>query len=173
VRRTLALWVALLPAAAAAGEAMDEHQLSLYVTTAGSAYLSDARTVAGLGGGFGVRDTIGGRYLLQADATFLLGVSSSGELRVSGGIQRSGAWRPALLVGLSALVGQHFSFLTPQHPTPVPGPAVVVALTAAPLRFAAGGAQISLLELGFGVGSDFPGLGLAYRVSPVEIAATF
>jgi hypothetical protein len=145
------------------------HVLSLYARSGASVYLSPARTQGGVGGGFGVRDTVDGRWLLQADANGLTGLGSVLAVRVGAGVQRQGWWTPAALVSLTGLFGDRLGFLTPEHPSAVEGPALALGLTLAPARFTLGPAQVSLLELGVGVGTDRPGLGLLYGLTLLEV----
>ncbi len=152
------------------------HQLSLYVRGTGMAYASQARTMGGVGGGVGVRDTVDERYLLQADVSALTLLGRVYALRAGAGLQwrpGHGPWRPAVLLSLTALVGDRFDFLTPQHPTPLRGPAVSLGVSASPVRFSLGPTQLSLLELGVGVGPELPGAGLALHVGLVEVGASF
>jgi hypothetical protein len=145
------------------------HQLSLYARSGATLYLSRARTHGGVGGGFGLRDTVDGRWLLQADASGLTGLGSALEVRVGAGVQRQGRWAPAALVSLTGLFGDRLDFLTPEHPSVIPGPSLGLGLTLAPARFALGQARVSVFELGVGVGTDRPGLGLLYGLTLLEV----
>jgi hypothetical protein len=145
------------------------HQLSLYARSGASAYLSAARTQGGVGGGFGLRDTVDGRWLLQADVNALTGLGSVLAVRVGAGVQRPGWWAPAALVNLTGLFGDRLDFFIPEHPSSVEGPSLALGLTLAPARFTLGRAQVSLLELGVGVGTDRPGLGLLYGLTLLEV----
>jgi hypothetical protein len=167
---TLLVLSALTTSPAPAGEAVPpRHQFSLYARSGATLYLSPARTQGGVGGGFGLRDTVDGRWLLQADASGLTGLGSALAVRVGAGVQRQGWWTPAAMVSLTGLFGDRLDFLTPEHPLPVEGPSVGVGLTLAPARFALGRAQVSVLELGVGVGTDRPGLGLLYGLTLLEV----
>ncbi|WNG32299.1 hypothetical protein F0U60_00800 [Archangium minus] len=147
------------------------HQLSLYARSGASAYLSPVRTQGGLGGGFGLRDTVDGRWLLQVDASGLTGLGSVLAVRVGAGLQwrHPEGWAPAALVSLTGLFGDRMEFLKPEHPAPVGGPSLGLGLTLAPARFSLGGAQVSVLELGVGVGTDRSGLGLLYGLTLLEV----
>ena len=145
------------------------HQLSLYARSGATLYLSPARTQGGVGGGFGLRDTVDGRWLLQADVNGLTGLGTAFAVRVGAGVQRQGQWAPAAWVSLTGLFGDRMDFLTPEHPTPVVGPSLGLGLTLAPARFTLGRAQVSLLEFGVGVGTDRPGLGLLYGLTLLEV----
>jgi hypothetical protein len=145
------------------------HQLSLYGRSGASIYLSAARTHGGVGGGFGLRDTVDGRWLLQVDANALTGLGTAFAVRVGAGVQRQGWWAPAALVSLTGLFGDRLDFLTPEHPVPVAGPSLGLGLTLAPARFTLGKAQVSIFELGVGVGTDSPGLGLLYGLTLLEV----
>lgn len=145
------------------------HQLSLYARSGATMYLSEARTHGGVGGGFGLRDTVDGRWLLQGDVSALTGLGTSFAVRVGAGVQRQGWWAPAALVALTGLFGERMDFLTPEHPTFLAGPSLGLGLTLAPARFSLGRAQVSLLELGVGVGTNRPGLGLLYGLTLLEV----
>jgi hypothetical protein len=177
--RAGALALALGTLVAAPGTARAEepssprHRFSAYVTSGAQIYLSSARTIGGAGGGVGVRDTVNELFLFQADLSYLALLGNGGSLRVGAGVQRPGTWAPAALLTVSTLFGERLSFLTPEHPTRIPGPAMSVGLTLAPIRFDMQSVQFSLLELGLGVGSDLPGLGLNYSVGLLEVGASF
>jgi hypothetical protein len=145
------------------------HQFSLYARSGATAYLSPARTHGGVGGGFGLRDTVDGRWLLQVDANALTGLGTAFAVRVGAGVQRQGWWAPAALVSLTGLFGDRLDFLTPEHPVPVAGPSLGLGVTLAPARFTLGRAQVSVFELGVGVGTDSPGLGLLYGLTLLEV----
>ncbi|HEX5750865.1 MAG TPA: hypothetical protein VFZ09_31865 [Archangium sp.] len=167
---TLVLLSTLATSPAAPEEAVPpRHQLSLYGRSGASMYLSSARTHGGVGGGFGLRDTVDGRWLLQVDANALTGLGTAFAVRVGAGVQRQGWWAPAALVNLTGLFGDRLDFLTPEHPVPVVGPSLGLGLTLAPARFTLGKAQVSVLELGVGVGTDSPGLGLLYGLTLLEV----
>jgi hypothetical protein len=168
---TLLVLSTLATAPAPAGEAAvpPRHQLSLYARSGATVYLSRVRTHGGVGGGFGLRDTVDGRWLLQADANALIGVGTSFAVRLGAGVQREGRWAPAALVNLTGLFGDRMDFLTPEHPSFIGGPSLGLGLTFAPARFTLGRAQVSLLEVGVGVGTDRPGLGLLYGLTVLEV----
>ncbi|HEX8441993.1 hypothetical protein [Archangium sp.] len=164
----------LLSALATSPEPTEEavpprHQFAVYARSGATLYLSPARTHGGVGGGIGLRDTVDGRWLLQVDANGLTGLGSALEVRVGAGVQRQGWWTPAAWVSLTGLFGDRLDFLTPEHPLPVAGPSLGLGLTLAPARFSLGRAQVSLLELGVGVGTDRPGLGLLYGLTLLEV----
>jgi len=146
---------------------------ALYTRTGFAAYLSDARTMGGVGGGFGVRFPIGAWPFLQLDASYLFMIGNVAHVRVGGGVERPGIYSPAATLLVSTFVGTGLRFLTVDHPVPIPGPAAAVGLHLAPLRFRKGGTHASLLEGGFGVGSDFPGLGLLYEATLLEVGTSF
>ena len=166
---------ALLASGGAHAQPSDEaHRLTLYTRTAALAYFSEARTTGGIGGGVGLRDTLWDRYILQADLSLLLGLGSVGALRLGAGVQwRMGGYTPAILATLQTVVGSQLSFLTDAHPTPVRGPAVALGVSLAPVRFTQGPLHLSLLELGVGLGSDFPGRGLCWQMGLVEAGTSF
>ncbi|MGZ3460783.1 MAG: hypothetical protein ACXU86_20025 [Archangium sp.] len=160
-------------APARAGQLPEGHRLTLYGRTGALFYLSDAMTTGGLGGGVGLRDTIRDRFILQADLNYLMVLGNVGALRLGAGVQRSGTYTPAVLATLSAVVGDRLTFLTPAHPTPIRSPAVALGLSVAPVRFTDGGLQLSLLELGVGIGTDLPGRGLAWQLALLEVGTSF
>jgi|GEM_PF-1711405 len=149
------------------------HQLTFYGHIAGRVYLSDARTQGGVGGGVGVRDTLHERFILQADLNYLMMVGNVGALRLGAGVQRRGTYTPAALLTLTTLFGSHLSFLSAEHPTPVRGPGVALGVSLAPLRFSRAGMQLSLLELGVGIGNDLPGWGVSYQLGLLEVGTNF
>ena len=157
------------------------HQLTASARLGAMAYLSRFQTAGGIGGGLGVRDTIDGRYLLELDAMHLVEIGSAFGFRIAAGLQRSERdehgsarfWIPSVMVTGTMFAGDRLRFLTADHPTPVVAPATAIGLAVAPLRFVAGGTEISLLELGAGLGWDFPGLGTSISVSLIEVGARF
>ncbi|MFY0528917.1 hypothetical protein ACN28I_39080 [Archangium gephyra] len=165
--RSLGLLLLLLATPAAA-----EHPLTVYSRAGAMLYLSDAQTAGGIGGGVGLRATFDERFFLQADVSYLMGVKNVAGLRLGAGLQRRGTYTPAVLLNLSTLVGDRLVFLTPQHPTPA-GPALALGVSIAPLRFSHQGTQVSLLELGVGVGTDLPGTGVSWQLGLVEAGVSF
>lgn len=161
------------PASAHAEQPPRAYQLHAYLTTGATVYLSEARTMGGVGGGLGIRGTLHERFILQAQLSSLLLAGTVTSLRVGAGLQRPGLYTPAVLLTLDALFGDRMAFLTPSHPTPVQGPALSLGVMVAPLRFTTGGAQVSVLQFGVGVGSDFPGLGLSYYLGLAEVGLSF
>ncbi|PTL75148.1 hypothetical protein [Vitiosangium sp. GDMCC 1.1324] len=150
-----------------------QHRFSVYAAAGAQVYLSNARTIGGIGGGIGVRDTLNDRFILQADLSYLSMLGNTASFRVGAGVQRSGTYAPAALLTLSTLFGERLSFLTPEHPTRISGPGMTLGVTLAPARFDLKSVQVSLLQLGIGAGTDLPGLGLSYSVGLLEVGATF
>jgi hypothetical protein len=149
------------------------HRLTAYVTAGAQVYLSDARTMGGVGGGVGIRDTLDNRFILQAELHYLSVLGNAAVIRVGAGVQRAGTYAPAALLTGSTLFGDRLSFLTPAHPTRIAGPAVTLGVTVAPIRFDLQSVQISVLQLGVGAGTDLPGLGVGYSLGLLEVGATF
>lgn len=149
------------------------HRLTFYSRAGALVYLSDAMTTGGAGGGVGVRDTLHDRFILQADLNYLMVLGNAAALRLGAGLQRSGTYTPAVLLSLTTVVGDRLTFLTSEHPTPVRHPAMSLGVSVAPLRFTQGGMQLSVLELGVGVGSDLPGLGLTWQLGLLEVGTSF
>ena len=167
------LAAALVLLSTGSAQAEEGHRFTLYGRAGGMLYLSNAMTTGGVGGGVGLRDTIQDRFILQADLNYLMVIGNVGALRLGAGLQRSGTYTPAVLVTLTLVMGDRLTFLTPEHPTPLRGPAVALGLSVAPLRFTQGGLQLSLLELGVGAGTDLPGLGLSWQLALLEAGTTF
>ncbi len=142
--------------------------MEAFLRSGGRGYLSEARTIGGVGGGLGVRVPLGAPFFAQADLSYLSQIGNVGDLRLGFGVQRSGTWIPAARVSVGMLFGDRLAFLTPSHPTPVPGPAFSLGLAVAPLRWTNGTTTVSVFELEVGVGSDFPGLGLVVGVGLLE-----
>jgi hypothetical protein len=161
--------LAASPAPAEEAAVPPRHQLSLYARSGATVYLSQSRTHGGVGGGFGLRDTVDGRWLLEADASGLTGLGTAFAVRVGAGVQRQGWWAPAALVNLTGLFGVRVDFFTPEHSSASAAPSLGLGVTLAPARFNLGRAQVSLLELGVGVGTDRPGLGLLYGLTLLEV----
>jgi hypothetical protein len=144
-----------------------------YFRTGGAAYLSRAQTAGGLGGGAGARLTFDDRYLLQADLSGLFLLGTSGLLRVSLGLQRQGTWSPALLAQGSVFLGERLRFSAPARPAGVQAPAMALGVALAPLRWVTSAAEVSLLEVGYGFGWDFPGPGAALQLTVLELGRRF
>lgn len=149
------------------------HAFSVYARTGAMLYLSAGQTAGGLGGGFGVRDTIHDRILLQVDLTQLSMIGTALAVRVGAGVQRQGTYAPAAWLTATVFVGDRLRFLTPAHPAGVRAPASALGVTLAPLRFRSARVDVSLLELGLGAGWDWPGLGATYNVTLLEIGTRF
>lgn len=176
MRRAALLWLLplVLAGSARAGEADPQagHHFSVYLHSGAQVYLSRARTMGGLGGGVGLRDTWNQRFLLQADVSYLFMVGNVTALRVATGYQHPGTYSPAVLLRTSLLLGNQLTFLQPELPATTVGPALSLGVAVAPLRFRVAGTQVSILELGISAGSDFPGLGLGYSLSLLEVSAS-
>lgn len=145
------------------------HQLTFYVRSGALGYLSSARTQGGVGGGVGLRDTLHDWWLLQADVNALTGLGSVLAVRLAAGVQRQGRWTPAALVSLTGQFGDQLGFVMPENPGAVRGPSAALGLLLEPARFSLGRAQVSFLELNVGVGSDFPGRGMLYGLTLLEV----
>ncbi|MBX5484783.1 MAG: hypothetical protein IRZ16_23415, partial [Myxococcaceae bacterium] len=142
-----------------------KHVFTAYAQLGGLIYLSRFQTAGGVGGGLGVRDTYAGRYLVQADFHHLVEIGNAFAIRLGAGLQRAATdeagnervWIPAVLLTGTVHMGDRLRFLTFEHPTPVVAPATALGVAVAPLRFQLQQAEVSLLEIGAGVGWDFPG----------------
>lgn len=164
-----AVLLTVLTATTAAAEGR-KHALSVYAQSAVSLYLSRHQTAGGVGGGAGVRDTIDDRFFVQADLSYLVLLGNAARLRLGGGVQRQGLWQPAALLTGSVYLGDRLTFLTPQRPVPLAVPPFTVGAAVAPLRFSLNGTTVNVLEVGVGWGWDFPGSGLAYSATLLEVA---
>ena len=149
------------------------HELSLYARSGLTFFISNSRTHGGLGGGFGVRDTLSGLWLLQADAQVLGGLGNVLELRAGVGVQRPGTWTPAVLLNTTCLLGDRLSFPTVEAPLAGSGPTLAFSLTVAPLRFRHERMQVALLQLSAGVGPDTSGSGILVGLNLLEVASSF
>lgn len=139
-------------------------------TTGAQAYLSPNRTMGGYGGGLGARWVKDERYVLQADASYLVYLGNVASLRLSGGLQWPGTWSPAVLATAGVLLGNQFTFFQPDGPVLGNLPAPFLALSIAPLRFSTDAAQVSVLQLGLAGGTDFAGFGWGVQLTVLEIA---
>lgn len=165
--------LSLLLAGSVASAETPVKALEAYLRAGARGYLSDARTIGGVGGGLGLRAHFDGPFFAQADVSYLAQIGNVADVRLGFGVQRAGTWVPSARLTLGALFGDRLSFLTPAHPTPVRGPVLTLGVAIAPLRWTNGTTTVSLLELELGMGSDFPGLGLAAGVGLLETSFRF
>ncbi len=165
------LGAVLSQAPADAPRAAPSSPLSVYVRGGLHLYLSDAQTAGGIGGGLGARYAFSGeRFFAQADVSRLVMIGNPTLVRVGAGAQRRGTWAPAATLSASAFLGDRLRFLTGERMTPARLPAVALGVNVTPLRWVSGTSEVSLLELGAGLGWDFPGRGTALNVGLVEVA---
>lgn len=167
-----ARWLSLIFFLSAGAARAEDFDWSVYAGTAGSAYLSSVRTAGGAGGGVGVRGSRG-LYVVQWDASLLTGMGGLVEARVAGGLQRDGEYAPAILATLSLMLGPQIKVIDEQHAKPWRAPAAYAGLQLEPLRFRSGAYLVSALQLGAGIGSDFPGVGYAFRLGLFEVGLRF
>lgn len=160
-------------AEAPAASAAPAHQFSVYSRGGMQAYLSPSRSTGMFGGSLGVRDTIQGRFILQADVGYLMNFGNVVPVQVAAGIQRRGFYTPAALATFTGFLGDRLTFLTPEHPSVSRIPPLAVGVLLAPARFTLEGAQLSLLEFGLGVSPEFPGWGVAYQLNLVDVGVSF
>lgn len=145
-------------ASATPAEDSTRHRVTLLARTAVALHLSEARTTGGLGGGFGLRDTVGDYLLLQADIAWLTQLGNVLAIRAGAGIQKPGTWSPAALVAVTGMFGSQLHFPAEGRPATA-GPALSIGLVLAPLRFVAkNGAEVSLMEIGVGIAAETPGM---------------
>jgi hypothetical protein len=164
--RALAL-AAFLPLAAT-GEP-SSIGLEVFLKSDATIFQSPARTIGGVGAAAGARKVFERGLFVQAEVSYLFGLGNTLGLQLGFGYQRAGFYAPSAQLTASALVGGGLRFLTLEHPTAVSWPALSAGVTIAPLRFSRGGAHVSLLEVGAGLGSDFPGLASCFRLSILQI----
>ncbi len=145
---------------------------SVYGRSGASVFVSSSRTVGGEGGGLGIQLSRGA-WLAEAEANLLVGLGTVFDAQLAAGWQRRGRWSPAALLTFSVLAGSQTLVLTDAHPLPVHGPALAVGLKLEPLRFVYGRVRTSALQLGAGVGSDFPGAALSLRVTFIELGVSW
>jgi len=156
-----------------AAEAPPVHQFSVYGRSGVQAYLSDTRSTGMFGGSVGVRDTIHGRFILQADVGYLTNFGNVVPVQVAAGIQRRGFYTPSALLTFTGFLGDRVNFLSSEHPSVIRTPPLALGVLLAPARFTLEGAQLSLLEFGLGVSPEFPGLGMAYQLNVIDVAVSF
>lgn len=148
-----------------------EHQLSVHARTGVHVHLAPSQSAGGVGFSLGLKDTINERFILGADASYLFLIGNSLALRGFAGVQRKGTWTPAAFVTATALLGHRLAFINSAHPDGPVLPPWTVGVMFAPLRFRGEATTVSVLEAGVGFGADAPGLGLAYQLTILEIAA--
>ncbi len=156
-----------------AAEAPPAHRFSVYSRGGIQAYLSPTRSTGMFGGSFGVRDTIQGRFILQADVGYLMNFGNVVPVQVAAGIQRQGFYTPAALVTLTGFLGERVTFLDAEHPSVNRIPPIAAGVLLAPARFTLKGAQLSILEFGVGFSPEFPGLGMAYQLNLIDVGVSF
>ena len=133
-------------------------------------YLSDTRTMGGVGPSVGVRDVFRKVFLIEVDASYLFMIGNVVALRGGFGVQLPGFWSPAATANVSVLLGDRLSFLQPGKALPLGTPTASIGVTIAPLRFHTGPAIVSALQLGIGLGTEFTNWGPLISASLLEIA---
>jgi len=146
------------------------HRLHLSFGAGAQAYLSDTRTMGGVGGSIGLRDVYRDVLLLEADASYLFLIGNVLALRGGVGVQWPGLYSPAATLHLGVLLGDRFSFLQPGQPIPGPTPTLTAGLVLSPLRFATPRGIVSVLQLGMGLGTELPALGTSVYLGLLEIS---
>ncbi len=145
---------------------------SVYGRSGASVQVSSARTIGGEGGGLGLQVSRGA-WLAEVEAAMLVGLGTVLDVQLGAGWQRRGKWSPAALLTVSLLAGSQTSVLTDAHPLPVKGPALSVGLKLELLRFVYGRVRTSALQLGGGIGTDFPGVAFSLRVTFIELGVSW
>lgn len=135
-------------------------QTTLYFT-------SDHVTVSGIGGGIGLAAEWSDIVIGQTDVNLLWAHGNAIATRLSVGIQRPGAWSPAVSGTCGLLWGQRTEVLSETGERP-PSPVWMVGLRIAPIRFRGRAGYGSVLEIGYGVGPD---RGIAFEVTLLSVGA--
>ncbi|MDQ3264287.1 MAG: hypothetical protein M3Y59_11595 [Myxococcota bacterium] len=147
-----------------------EHRLHLSLGGGAQAYLSDTRTMGGVGASVGLKDVYRDFLLLEADASYLFLIGNVFALRGGVGVQWPGLYSPAVSVNLGLLMGDRFSFLQPGLGSAGPTPSLTFGLVVSPIRFFTSRGIVSVLQLGAGLGTEFPGLGRSIYLGLLEIS---
>lgn len=132
-------------------------------------YLSEARSLGGLGGGLGLRAEWKGPWVFEGNFGPLVGAGAVLVLRLAAGIQRPGSYCPALLFGTRWMFGDALHFVTPAHRLAPAGPAFSFGPALSPLRFRKKNTELSFASVYWGLGSDLPGLGTGYGITLLEV----
>lgn len=143
--------------------------LTAYLRGGVNLYLSDAQTAGGVGGGVGMRMTFDERFFGQLDVSQLLLVGNATLLRAGVGVQRRGTWAPAATLSASVYPSDRLRFATGARDRLVTAPAVALGVNLSPIRFVGETSEITLFELGAGLGLDFPGRGNAINIGLLEV----
>lgn len=116
-------------------------------------FSSDRITMGGLGFGVGSQFIIGKHFIAQADAGLLRANGNAVNTRLAFGYQLDGRWQPAILATFNLFWGQRTEILSESGQRPT-SPVWVAGFRLAPVRFSGARAQVSALELGYGMGPD-------------------
>lgn len=162
--------LAQAPAAERPPSWLQDHRFHIALGGTAMAYLSDTRTMGGVGPSVGVRDVYRDVFLIEADAAYLFMLGSVVNLRAGFGVQRPGLWSPAATANVSVLLGARFAFIQPGRPLPMGTPTAAIGITLAPLRFQAGPVLLSAMQVGLGLGTEFNNWGPLISASLLEIA---
>ncbi|MBE2251476.1 MAG: hypothetical protein IAE78_18185 [Myxococcus sp.] len=152
------LLCAALASSPAAAEASLRSRVTVGLESLGAISLTSARTQGGIGGGAHAAFAFDAHWLAYARAAWLFGLGSHTLLRVGGGWQREGVWRPLLHGGVVLGLGGALDFSVGDRP-PSRAPTLGVVLGAALLRFQVEGVTVSALELEAGLSTELIALG--------------
>lgn len=147
-----ALLLALVATSSLAEESFAS-RFSVGLETLGAISLTQVRTQGGLGGGVHVSFALTPQWQVHARAGWLWGLGSHTLVRLGGGWQREGTWRPLLSANVALGLGGALEVGTPDR-LPVRGPTVGAMLGAALLRWEVDGLIVSALELEGGLSTE-------------------
>jgi hypothetical protein len=160
--------IALLLGPADAAEALRRPVVT--VGSAFDAFLGDKRTVAGLGGGLGLRIPASEGLFFASEARWLLLTGHAFSLHVgAGAARRTGTWRPAVSLGATAYMGSMIRVVSTSSPGLARGPAIAVQAEVSPLRFVRDGVSAEVLPLRVGAGVEEGALAPAFGAAIIRI----
>lgn len=145
-------------------------RFSVGLETLGAISLTQVRTQGGLGGGLHASFALTPQWQVHARAAWLWGLGSHTLLRVGGGWQREGTWRPLLSANLVVGLGGALDVGTPDR-LPARGPTLGATLGAALLRWEVEGLLISALEVEAGVSTELVATGFRAGVTVFSLGA--
>ncbi|MBL8920558.1 MAG: hypothetical protein JNJ54_16965 [Myxococcaceae bacterium] len=138
--------------------------------TLGAISLTQVRTQGGFGGGVHASFSLGPQWQVHAKAAWLWGLGSHTLVRVGGGWQREGTWRPLLSANLALGLGGALDVGTPDR-LPARGPTLGAMLGAALLRWEVDGLIVSALEVEAGLSTEFLATGFRAGVTVFSLGA--
>jgi hypothetical protein len=152
----------------------DAHPHELYFASAFALYSSEARVLAGIGGGPGYRLALTRAFFVYADAKWLLYVGNAFTGSVGLGYRiRLRWWEPMIALQGSAFAGDSLRVISAASPAPIPPWAFAGQLRLSLLRFGTARATGAALGLDFGFGPDAGSLGTAIGITVAEAGIRF